>query len=572
MILKYGMRSLAWISTLSLLLSGGPVVAEWVNDEPGGISWSITSEEDTPESALANMLFLLENCGYGLKAPRETNWDSWLSNYSQVQHLWEKVKRLSREEHFRLAVKYDTASYCRLCFSAACGIDTDTWILKDDRGYESMLNLIPLARQALTSADTPPAAKKALRQVLEMLEADKQPNWPEQVLAKRVEVDWLRVVRFFQELCDAATMPDEAAALSRLQALRADMQSVEQMLPADGDSLKELADEFCGERRNAYAHLPRRYANPMLPDPLRSAGRLEALAPYFEAMPSLRELMLTPWSWESDWSSSPFSPREEEINTGAGNVCAAYELHTAGNECRLSQYGVPVSEDAVRDEIASLCRSAADTNIRFILDNPADTGVPAVQQWMRFCEQSGVQQVLLAVRRTSMEGYEGCCNPPPLTDVVRRIFHPSGKGWVQYSFCPDAPPGQWNNCVSCSDVRILTPGGRCLEYRPRNEELAPWWVPPWSPDGCYLLLPALPHKGMILVPAERLETPDFDWSSAQYIGVSEPGARYHFRAWLDAVTLRFFVSLPGERRRCDYNVATGELRQFSPAIYAQDMK
>jgi hypothetical protein len=198
----------------------------------------------------------------------------------------------------------------------------------------------------------------------------------------------------------------------------------------------------------------------------------------------------------------------------------------------FDQYGVPVTESEVRDEIARYAELMKGDYVRLIVEEAADLEHPGVCGMVDYCEQVGAVNLVLAVRKGRVED-EYCDIPAPFIDVVRRVAHPGGKGWVELGFRRDEKPGL-KNCWGYADrIRIKTPAGRLLEYQTRNPRRGVLVADaPWSPSGNWLLLPVSLKEGFLLVPVDALDKPDFSWKSATPIRLPHPGVeRYSHYGW-----------------------------------------
>ena len=355
----------------------------------------------------------------------------------------------------------------------------------------------------------------------------------ETLLPRRREWEYIRPLLWFKQFCLAAGERDEARALVMLRTCRVQLAAMLKEEDLSQERLLKLLPDFEMHLKTSFLEEGYPYSNPVLPEALCSAERLCELEPIFEVLPPLRKMVTKPMRYSESWTSSTYSLREEEMQVGGCDVCTAFGLHPRKDGgVDFDQYGVPVTESEVRDEIARYAELMKGDYVRLIVEEAADLEHPGVCGMVDYCEQVGAVNLVLAVRKGRAED-EYCDIPAPFIDVVRRVAHPGGKGWVELGFRRDEKPGL-KNCWGYADrIRIKTPAGRLLEYQTRNPRRGVLVADaPWSPSGNWLLLPVSLKEGFLLVPVDALDKPDFSWKSATPIRLPHPGVeRYSHYGW-----------------------------------------
>ena len=385
-------------------------------------------------------------------------------------------------------------------------------------------------RQRCQHPSLPPEIRSEMQKFLDILD---KLRLEETLLPRCREWEYIRPLLWFKQFCLAAGERDEARALDMLRTCRVQLAAMLKEEDLSQERLLKLLPDFESHLKTSFLEEGYPYSNPVLPEALCSAERLCELEPIFEVLPPLRKMVAEPMRYSESWTSSTYSMREEEMQVGGCDVCTAFGLHPRKDGgVDFDQYGVPVTESEVRDEIARYAELMKGDYVRLIVEEAADLEHPGVCGMVDYCEQVGAVNLVLAVRKGRVED-EYCDLPSPFIDVVRRVAHPGGKGWVELGFRRDEKPGL-KNCWGYADrIRIKTPAGRLLEYQTRNPRRGVLVADaPWSPSGNWLLLPVSLKEGFLLVPVDALDKPDFSWKSATPIRLPHPGVeRYRHYGW-----------------------------------------
>lgn len=438
-------------------------------------------------------------------------------------------------------------------FESACRSHNGVEIVSPMKmGLEAVAEACRKLRAACENESVPPELRSELESILQQF-ADA--GMPDKLLPQTWQWEHVRPLQWFWHFLEAAAEPDEARALQMLCECSRSLHTLCQTRGLEPERMELLADIFAGYQRYFCSESWYAYENPIVPECRRTPARMKALEPFFSLLPPLRELVLNPAAYLCYWSRSAYTSREEELRCRAGDVCLAYEVVPGGgDDVRLLQYGVPVTEAEVQAEIMRYATLATGEYIRIIVDRVEDVEHPGVERLVHFCEEQGMGNILLSVRRHSLEGFEHCANPLPFTDVVCRQAHPSGKGWVEFRARRDAPPGPRNEWGFDNCIRIMTPAGHLLEYLAANQTRGVMRVlEPWSPDGQHLLLPVSLASGVIVVPVAALEKPDFSWASLAPISLGA-SVRYHSPYWKSARCISFIAVEDGIAFPMDYTL------------------
>lgn len=388
------------------------------------------------------------------------------------------------------------------------------------------------------------------------------------------EQDSLAALAFFKDFCAAVSTENEAQSLLLLARLRGDLQRlcrdnenellrVNALVPTFRAALIDLWETDCVP--------PKPYPNPVMPLTCRTEARMQALQPFFEQLPALSTLALKTAEWQK---VRPAAPQPNyHAPTEYGEVL--------GIEVFLQENGAPrlvlegeerTLEDLRTYELENF--DAPDLFVRFVLEKYEDIASPEVQDLMRFCEECGVSNFLLAVRPKNPLATDALGKPLYFVDVVCRLSHPHAlQTWVEFYAAEAADLVDATHPGYSPLIRVKTVvRDEVLEYRSQNVPPSVLTVDePWSPDGEYLLLPVGLHAGFLLVRVDDLDKPDFDWSQATPVNARaewQSAPLYTSPRWemdedeeeeASGLKIRFGTGLSGESKWHTYDVATGTM-------------
>lgn len=434
-------------------------------------------------------------------------------------------------EQQELLLRLDAAAWQEYRFQKALLAETRVCIVFPKQvGIARVIADREEIRQYIRHSSMPPEIRAETQKILDILD---KLRLEETLLPRCRKWEYTRPLLWFKQFCQAAGEPDEARALAMLRTCREELAAMLKEEELSQERLLKLQPDFEDYLHNSFLVEGYPYSNPVLPEALCSAERLCELEPFFEVLPPLRKMVAKPMRYSETWTSSTYSMREEDMQVCGCDVCTSFGLHPRKDGgVDFDQYGVPVTESEVRDEIARYAELMKGDYVRLIVEEAADLEHPGVCGMVDYCEQVGAVNLVLAVRKGRVED-EYCDIPSPFIDVVRRVAHPGGKGWVELGFRCDEKPGL-KNCWGYADrIRIKTPAGRLLEYQTRNPRRGVLVADaPWSPSGNWLLLPVSLKEGCLLVPVDALDKPDFSWKSATPIRLPHPGVeRYSHYGW-----------------------------------------
>jgi len=387
--------------------------------------------------------------------------------------------------------------------------------------------------------------------------------------------DSLAALAFFKDFCAAVSTENEAQSLLLLARLRRDLQRlcrdnqnellrVNALVPTFRAALIDLWETDCVP--------PKPYPNPVMPLTCRTEARMQALQPFFEQLPALSTLALKTAEWQK---VRPAAPQPNyHAPTEYGEVL--------GIEVFLQENGAPrlvlegeerTLEDLRTYELENF--DAPDLFVRFVLEKYEDIASPEVQDLMRFCEECGVSNFLLAVRPKNPLATDALGKPLYFVDVVCRLSHPQAlQTWVEFYAAEAADLVDATHPGYSPLIRVKTVvRDEVLEYRSQNVPPSVLTVDePWSPDGEYLLLPVGLHAGFLLVRVDDLDKPDFDWSQATPVNARaewQSAPLYTSPRWemdddddeeeASGLKIRFGTGLSGESKWHCYDVATGTM-------------
>ena len=158
-----------------------------------------------------------------------------------------------------------------------------------DWGFEELANCARLIKDRLNAPGATDEEKAAWRELLQELGGEASLEIPDRLLNERWAKDYKTALTFYQEFCTAAAEKDEATCLKMLdeqaevlayfrQSGDVELLRVNALVAAFEKALDTMRDE---------SPFPR----PILPKKRRTPARMQALEPFFTAIPALKPLL-----------------------------------------------------------------------------------------------------------------------------------------------------------------------------------------------------------------------------------------------------------------------------------------
>jgi hypothetical protein len=122
-------------------------------------------------------------------------------------------------------------------------------------------------------------------------------NRPEKLLQHRWSKDYKTALYFFTSLCNAVTQQDEQDCLNALREQQDTLDYFRNGGKWEMMRINALALQFRDTLLIASSY-KQPYSSPVLPAELRTPARMQALAPFLEALPNLTPLLLQPLEYE----------------------------------------------------------------------------------------------------------------------------------------------------------------------------------------------------------------------------------------------------------------------------------
>ena len=164
-------------------------------------------------------------------------------------------------------------------------------------GLDTLERLSEKCKQLLTDTETEPELISAIQEVLQILGGPEMLNRPEKLLQYRWAKDYKTALVFFKELCAAASQQDEQTALAALREQREVLEYFQ-----SGGKWETMRDNALANQFRDTLVIAGTFKHPfgstVVPAELRSAARMQALAPFLDTLPALRELLLQPLDYE----------------------------------------------------------------------------------------------------------------------------------------------------------------------------------------------------------------------------------------------------------------------------------
>ena len=192
----------------------------------------------------------------------------------------------------------------QVCMLADAILWQSNWIVRDycsevvpdialewlNWGFEELSICAKLIKDRLVNPTATVEEKAAWRELLNELGGEKSLDIPGKLLNERWAKDYKTALNFYKEFCAAATEKNEAACLNKLdeqaevleyfrQGGELELLRVNALVAAFEEALDTMRDE---------SPFPR----PILPKKRRTPARMQALEPFFTALPALKSLLL----------------------------------------------------------------------------------------------------------------------------------------------------------------------------------------------------------------------------------------------------------------------------------------
>ena len=159
-----------------------------------------------------------------------------------------------------------------------------------DWGFEELATCASLIRRRLNTPSATAEEKAAWRELLQEFGGTASLEIPDRLLNERWAKDYKTALTFYQEFCTAAAEKDEATCLKMLN----EQAEVLAYFRQSGDvellrvnALVAAFEEALDTMKDA-SPFPR----PILPKKHRTPARIQALEPFFTALPALKSLLL----------------------------------------------------------------------------------------------------------------------------------------------------------------------------------------------------------------------------------------------------------------------------------------
>lgn len=158
-----------------------------------------------------------------------------------------------------------------------------------DWGFEGLANCARLIRKRLAAPGATDEEKAAWRELLQELGGEAALELPGKLLDERLAKDFKTALTFYIEFCEAAAAKDETTCLKKLgeqakvleyfrQGGETELLRVNALVAAFVEALDTMREE---------SPFPR----PILPEKLLTPTRMQALEPFFSAIPELKRLL-----------------------------------------------------------------------------------------------------------------------------------------------------------------------------------------------------------------------------------------------------------------------------------------
>ena len=157
-------------------------------------------------------------------------------------------------------------------------------------GFEELRNCAGLVKDRLDSPSATSEEKAAWRELLKELGGEAALELPDKLLQERWAKDYKTALTFYKEFCAAATEKKETVCLTKL----AEQAEVLEYFRQGGEMelLRVNALVYAFEEALATMKDDSPFPRPILPKKRRTPARMQALEPFFSAIPALKPLLL----------------------------------------------------------------------------------------------------------------------------------------------------------------------------------------------------------------------------------------------------------------------------------------
>ena len=222
-----------------------------------------------------------------------------LPTHEQIRQLTQKLR-----PHCARLRQLPPEQLLQVCMLADAVLWQSDWIIRSyctevipdiqfewlDWGFEELANCAGLIKDRLNDPGATDEEKAAWRELLQELGGTASLEIPDRLLNERWAKDYKTALTFYQEFCTAAAEKDEATCLKMLneqaevlayfrQSGDVELLRVNALVAAFEEALDTMRDESP-------------FSRPILPKKRRTPARMQALEPFFTALPALKSLLL----------------------------------------------------------------------------------------------------------------------------------------------------------------------------------------------------------------------------------------------------------------------------------------
>ena len=225
--------------------------------------------------------------------------DDELPTHEQIRQLTQKLR-----PHCARLRQLPPEQLLQVCMLADAILWQSDWIVRDycsaivpdiefewlDWGFEELATCAFLIQRRLNNSTATGEEKAAWREMLQELGGEAALEIPDRLLNERWAKDYKTALTFYIEFCEAAAEKDETTCLKKL----GEQAKVLEYFRRGGDvellrvnALVAAFEEALDTMKDA-SPFPR----PILPKKHRTPARMQALEPFFTALPALKSLLL----------------------------------------------------------------------------------------------------------------------------------------------------------------------------------------------------------------------------------------------------------------------------------------
>ena len=158
-----------------------------------------------------------------------------------------------------------------------------------DWGFEELANCASLIKDRLNAPGATNEEKAAWRELLNELGGEAALALPDKLLQERWAKDYKTALTFYKEFCAAATEKKEAVCLTKLAEQAEVLEYFRQGGKIEQLRVNALVSAF--EEALATMKDDSPFPRPILPKKRRTPARMQALEPFFTAIPALKPLL-----------------------------------------------------------------------------------------------------------------------------------------------------------------------------------------------------------------------------------------------------------------------------------------